>query len=54
MSNVQKIPVICLAPSSVAAFQLFNPNDWSAESKAIIQSCSIRITNTGFFCWAIP
>ncbi len=50
MSNVQKIPVICLAPSSVAAFQLFNPNDWSAESKAIIQSCSTELSVLHFEC----
>jgi hypothetical protein len=50
MDNGQKIPVICLAPSSVAAFQLFNPNDWSGESKAIILSCSTELSVLHFEC----
>ena len=44
MGNRNRIPVICLAPSSVAAFQIFNPNDWTGESKAIIQSCSTELS----------
>lgn len=50
MDNGQKIPVICLAQSSAAAFRLFNPNDWSGESKAIIQSCSTELSVLHFEC----
>ena len=44
MNNKNRIPIICLAPSSVAAFNIFNPNDWTGESKAIIQSCSTELS----------
>jgi len=50
MNNGHKIPVICLDPSSMAAFKLFNPNDWSGESKAIIQSCSTELSVLHFEC----
>ena len=44
MNNKNRIPIICLAPSSVAAFNIFNPNDWTGENKAIIQSCSTELS----------
>lgn len=34
------IPVICLASDSVSAFDMFNPNDWSGQSRAIVLSCA--------------
>ena len=34
------IPVICLASDSVSAFDTFNPNDWSGQSRAIVHSCA--------------
>jgi len=42
--NGDKIPIISLAKSSVDAFRLFNPNDWSGNSKAIILSCSTELS----------
>jgi len=39
-----KIPVICLAKSSVDAFRFFNQNDWSGISKAIVLSCSTELS----------
>ena len=42
--KADKIPVISLAKSSVDAFRLFNPNDWSGISKAIILSCSTELS----------
>ena len=42
--NSDKIPVISLAKSSVDAFRIFNPNDWSGISKAIILSCSTELS----------
>ena len=44
METSIKIPVISLAPSSVDAFNIFNPNDWSGMSKAIILSCSTALS----------
>ena len=44
MDNRNKIPVICLAPTSVDAFRIFNPNDWAESSRAIIQSCSTELS----------
>ena len=34
------IPVICLAPDSASAFDTFKPNDWSGQSRAIVNSCA--------------
>lgn len=42
--NEDKIPIISLAKSSVAAFRFFNPMDWSSNSKAIILSCSTELS----------
>ncbi len=42
--NSNKIPIISLARTSVDAFRLFNPNDWSGDSKVIILSCSTELS----------
>jgi len=43
MTNTAKsevpVPVICVAPSSFAAADMFNPNFWAGGSKGLIQSC---------------
>ena len=39
MQPTDKIPVICAAPSTWTSAELFNPNSWSGDSKAIIMSC---------------
>ena len=35
-------PVILVARESIAAFTIFNPNDWSPESKGIVASCAAQ------------
>jgi hypothetical protein len=39
-----RIPVICLDRSSVSAFSMFNPNDWLARSRSVVQSCSTELS----------
>jgi hypothetical protein len=41
-SNTRKTPVILLDPASVSAFHIFNPNQWSGLSKAIVTSCAAQ------------
>ncbi len=40
MCTGNMIPVVCLAPDSVSAYYIFNPNNWSGQSRAIVQSCA--------------
>ena len=40
----ERIPVICISPSSVVGADIFNPNSWSTDSKGIIQSCWAEIS----------
>lgn len=35
----QRIPFICVDPSTVAGAEIFNPNVWTGSSKGVIQSC---------------
>lgn len=37
--DVQRIPVICVDPSTLAGAEIFNPNAWEGGSKGVIQSC---------------
>jgi len=37
--EVQRIPVICVDPSTLSGAELFNPNAWEGSSKGVIQSC---------------
>ena len=39
-----RIPVICLARSSVSAFSIFNPNNWLARSRSVVQSCATELS----------
>jgi hypothetical protein len=41
-SSTRKIPAILLDPASVSAFHIFNPNQWSGLSKAIVTSCAAQ------------
>ncbi len=41
-SNICKTPVLLVDPASVQAFHIFNPNDWSGLSKAIVSSCAAQ------------
>ncbi len=41
-SKIHKIPVLLIDPASVQAFHIFNPNDWSGLSKAIVSSCAAQ------------
>jgi hypothetical protein len=41
-SNNCKTPVLLVDPASVQAFCIFNPNDWSGLSKAIVSSCAAQ------------
>lgn len=41
-SDICKTPVLLVDPSSVQAFHIFNPNDWSGLSKAIVSSCAAQ------------
>jgi len=34
-----RIPIICVDPSTVACAEVFNPNAWEGSSKGVIQSC---------------
>jgi hypothetical protein len=34
-----RIPVICVSPSSWASAGIFNPNSWIGDSKGVVQSC---------------
>lgn len=34
-----RIPVICADPSTVVGAEIFDPNSWSTNSKALVQSC---------------
>ncbi len=43
-SNELRVPVICLDESAVPAFQVFNPNDWHGQSRAVIQSCATEFS----------
>jgi hypothetical protein len=38
--TLTQIPTICLDPSAVPAFGLFNPNDWNGPSRGVVLSCS--------------
>ncbi len=40
--NTHKTPIILVHPASVPAFHIFNPNDWSGMSKAIVSSCAAQ------------
>ncbi len=40
--NIRKTPVLLVDPASVQAFHIFNPNDWSGLSKAIVSSCAAQ------------
>jgi len=42
--NQQKIPIILIDKSSYDSFNIFNPNEWENESKAIIQSCATELS----------
>jgi len=42
MVKKHKIPIICIDPSSLDSYHLFNPNEWSDNSKMIIYSCSAQ------------
>ncbi len=35
----QRIPVICVDPSTLAGAEIFDPNAWNGSSKGVIQSC---------------
>lgn len=37
--EVERIPVICVDPSTVVGAEIFNPNAWEGNSKGVIQSC---------------
>jgi hypothetical protein len=37
------IPAILLHPSSMSAFEIFNPNEWSGGSKGLIQACASEL-----------
>ena len=41
-SSIYKTPAILIDPASVQAFHIFNPNDWSGLSKAIVSSCAAQ------------
>ena len=41
-SDICKTPVLLVDPASVQAFHIFNPNDWSGLSKAIVSSCAAQ------------
>ncbi|MCZ6804323.1 MAG: hypothetical protein O7D86_10415 [Proteobacteria bacterium] len=41
-SDISKTPVLLIDPASVQAFHIFNPNDWSGLSKAIVSSCAAQ------------
>jgi hypothetical protein len=40
VSKKGPIPAILLDPSSMAAFEIFNPNEWSGGSNGLIQACA--------------
>ncbi len=40
--NICKTSVLLINPASVQAFHIFNPNDWSGLSKAIVSSCAAQ------------
>lgn len=39
-----RIPLILIDSSSVPAFQIFNPNAWEGDSRAVVQSCSTEFS----------
>jgi hypothetical protein len=41
--GIPQIPIILAHSNSVAAFSIFNPNDWTGLSKSIIQSCAAQL-----------
>lgn len=41
-SNIYKTSLILVDPASVQAFHIFNPNEWSGLSKAIVSSCAAQ------------
>lgn len=41
-SKLNQIPTICIDPSAVPAFGLFNPNDWHGPSRGVVLSCSTK------------
>ena len=40
----RKIPIIYLAHSSIPTYDIFNINNWSDQSKGIVQSCSTEFS----------
>ena len=41
-SNIYKTPVLLIDTASVQGFHIFNPNNWSGLSKAIVSSCAAQ------------
>ena len=41
--NTHKTPVILVNSASVAAFHIFNQNDWTGLSKAVVRSCAAQL-----------
>jgi hypothetical protein len=48
MPEWEPVPAVCLHPSSVSAFRVFNPNAWSGASKLIVQSCATEFAGLGY------
>lgn len=44
VNNTARIPVICLDPSAVSVYSLFNPNDWDGQSRGVVQSCATELS----------
>lgn len=44
MSDESRVPVFCVDESAVAAFSLFNPNDWMGQSRGVVQSCATELS----------
>lgn len=44
MNEQARIPVICVDPSAVSAFAIFNSNDWSQPAtRGVIQACATEL-----------
>ena len=41
--NTHKTPVILVNSASVAAFRIFNQNDWTGLSRAVVRSCAAQL-----------
>ncbi len=44
MNDKDRVPVVCVDRSAVAAFSLFNPNDWTGQSRGVVQSCATELS----------